>query len=178
MLEKRNYEINKTISIPDGTVNGQGVGPVSTMRYGFFPMSFNGCEMIAIYNLLYLEKIGKPNLADICLEMYPRSSVLWGLFGSNPYLLHRYFDKRKMPILRYLRRDRFFDKLQDSKYGVISFWNAKHPFKGIHTVTVERIENGYRIYNRSNRKEVPCDYATVDEVVDKCRFICGYCLKK
>lgn len=178
MLEKKNYEINKTIHIPEGTVNGQGVGPVSEMRYGYFPMSFNGCEMIAIYNLLFLEKLEKPDLAKICLEMYPKSSVLWGLFGSNPYRLHHYFDKRNIPILRFFLRDRFFQKLDEKRYGVISFWNAKHPFKGIHTVCVERTEDGYRVYNRSNRREEPADYKSVDEVVDKCRFICGYCLEK
>lgn len=178
MLEKMNYQVNRTIRLGEGTVNGQGVGPVSRMRYGLFPMSFNGCEMIALYNLLLLEEIGEPNLADIALEMYPRSSVLMGLFGSNPYALRPYFKRRNIKCLRIIPRDKFFKKLDDAKYGVISFWNAKHPFKGIHTVCVEKIENGYRIYNRSNRKDVPVDYSTVDEVVDKSRFICGYCLEK
>ena len=140
MIEKSNYEINKYIKLGKGTVNGQGVGPVSQMRYGLFPMSYNGCEMIAIYNFLYLEKIDNPNLAKIAFEMYPK-------------------------------------QLESSKYGIVSFWNAHHPFHGLHTVCVESIKNGIRVYNRSNKKDVPVDYNDYSEFVDRARFICGYLFK-
>ena len=52
MLEKKNYEVNKNISLPDSFINGQALGAVSRMRYGLFPMSYNGCEIIAAYNFL------------------------------------------------------------------------------------------------------------------------------
>ena len=36
-------------------INGQGMGLVSKLRYGICPMSFNGCEVIAVHNaLVYL----------------------------------------------------------------------------------------------------------------------------
>lgn len=178
MLELKNFEINKNIQLGEGTINGQGCGPVSRMRYGLCPMSFNGCEMIALYNMLLLKGMDNPGLAAIAKEMYPGSHVLMGIFGSNPYGIHTYFEKRGILIYRFDTRDRFFEALENGKVGVISFWNADTPFKGIHTVCVERIQDGYRIYNRSNKKEVPVDYKTVDEVVSKQRYICGYCLEK
>lgn len=174
MIEKSNYEINKFIKLGDGTVNGQGVGPVSQMRYGLFPMSYNGCEMIAIYNFLLLEKMENPGLAEIAHEMYPKSGVLLGVFGSNPYQLHKYFDSRNIRVKRYYVLKNFFRQLESSKFGIISFWNSHHPFHGLHTVCVESTEKGIRVYNRSNKKDVPVDYKKYNEFVDQARFICGY----
>ena len=177
MLEKKNYEVNKNIYPGPGVINGQGCGEVSKMRYGLFPMSYNGCEMIAIYNLMFLEGFGEQNLAEICLEMYPKSGVLWGIFGSDTFRLHKYFDVRGIETERFLKRDKFFDRLLTSKYGMITFWNAKNPFKGIHTVCVEKTDSGIKVYNRYNSKDYPYEYKTVAEVVDKSRFICGYTIK-
>ena len=66
MLEKKNYEVNKNISLPDSFINGQALGAVSRMRYGLFPMSYNGCEMIAICN--YMRMLGKKE--NIAEEIY------------------------------------------------------------------------------------------------------------
>ncbi|NMP37828.1 MAG: hypothetical protein GX051_06845 [Clostridiales bacterium] len=178
MLEKKNYEVNSKINPGDGIINGQGCGEVSKMRYGLFPMSYNGCEMIAIYNFMLLEGYGKQNLADICLEMYPKSGVLFGVFGSDTFRLPRYFNARRIPIERFMKRDDFFERLAVARYGFLTFWNAKNPLKGIHTVCVENTGDAIRVYNRYNSKDYPYEYKTPDEVVDKCRFICGYCLKK
>lgn len=178
MLEKKNYEANSKINPGGGIINGQGCGEVSRMRYGLFPMSYNGCEMIAIHNLMFLEGYGEQKLAEICLEMYPKSGVLWGIFGSDTFKLRKYFDARGIETLRFLKRDRFFEQLKKSRYGIITFWNSKNPFKGIHTVCVENTGDKLRVYNRYNSKDYPYEYDTVDEVVDKCRFIYSYCLKK
>lgn len=176
MLEKLNLKKNlKTEQFGD-LINGQGLGYVAQMRYGLFPMSFNGCEMIAIHNLLLLEGRKGNTLSGICNEMYKTSCVFAGLLGSNVYVLEKYFTRHGMPVLKTLSRDKFFEILEHSKYGIISFWNADNPFKGVHTVCVERIEDGYRIYNRSNRRGEPAEYSTVDEVVSERRFMAGYCL--
>ena len=90
MLEKRNYTHNKQFLPGDetGFINGQGAGEVAKMKYGFYHMAWNGCEMIALYNAAHL--LGRhEELSDICLEMYPKSSVACGFFGSNPLVLDR-----------------------------------------------------------------------------------------
>lgn len=180
MLAKLNYNINKTVYLDDGPVNGQGCGKVSTMRYGFFPMSYNGCEMIATYNLLLLEgrsREGHP-LCEICREMYPQAWAFWGIFGSNVYVLDKYFKQHGIPCEKTLSLEKFIKTLDTTKYGIVSMWNAHHPFKGIHTVCVEKTEDGVRVYNRSNGRDYPVDYKSLYEVVDKPRFMCGYYLVK
>ncbi|MEE0639683.1 MAG: hypothetical protein UCK33_07970, partial [Acutalibacteraceae bacterium] len=112
MLEKPNYKFNKNMPIPDRFINGQALGMVSRLRYGLFPMSYNGCEIIAVYNYMRLHGV-KTNMADLALEIYPKGSVLMGLFGSNPYMLRHYFQKRGMSehgITDYERFKREFPK--------------------------------------------------------------------
>ena len=176
MLEKLNRKRNLPTEVGNGIINGQGLGYVAEMRYGLFPMSYNGCEMIAIYNLLLLEGRQGVALTDICTDMYKTACVFCGLLGSNVYVLDKYFTRCGMPVLKTFSRDRFFDMLNVCKYGIISFWNANDPFKGVHTVCIEKTENGYRIYNRSNRRDTPADFTRVDEVVSHRRFMAGYCL--
>lgn len=96
MLEKPNYKFNKNMPMPDRFINGQALGMVSRLRYGLFPMSYNGCEIIAVYNYMRLHGV-KTNMADLALEIYPKGSVLMGLFGSNPYMLRRYFQSAVCP---------------------------------------------------------------------------------
>ena len=176
MLEKLNRKKNLLTETGSEIINGQGLGYVADMRYGLFPMSYNGCEMIAIYNLLILEGRHGNSLTDICSEMYKTACVFSGLLGSNVYVLDKYFTRHGMPVLKTLSRDRFFEYLGNCKYGIISFWNDNNPFKGVHTVCIEKTDNGYRIYNRSNRRCSPADYTTADEAVSRHRFMAGYCL--
>ncbi len=80
-----NYERNLVHKLGDKMINGQGLGDVSKLRYGLCPMSFNGCEVISVYNAL--QYIGKPQkLQDIAffLEKY---RMLLGFFGCNMFRL-------------------------------------------------------------------------------------------
>ncbi len=178
MIEKFNYRVNKGIDLGDGPVNGQGCGEVSKMRYGLFPMSYNGCEIIAIYNLLLLENRKSFSLAEIAREMYPVAWAFWGIFGSNVYVVDKFFNRHGIPCEKTLSLDKFVDELGKRKYGILSMWNAHHPFDGVHTVCVEKVTGGYRVYNRSNRNTHPAFYKSLYEVVDKPRFMCGYWLYK
>ena len=137
MLEKRNYEHNKNYLPADenGFSNGQGKGEVAKMKYGFYHMAWNGCEMIALYNAAQF--IGKgESLADICLEMYPQSSVLCGFFGSNPIVLDRYFRAHDIAFEKTYDYNAFFNALKDVRCGVLSFWNHRRVFGSLHTVMV------------------------------------------
>lgn len=178
MLEKRNYAVNSKIELSDGLINGQGVGQISKCRYGLFSASYNACEMIAIYNLLLLNGYEGHRFPEICLEMYPKTWALWGILGSNVNHLFLYFKNHGIEHKTYWKRDKFFNALNDTHYGMISFWNRNNPFKGIHTVCVEKTSTGYRVYNRYNNKDYPYDYKDINEVVSKSRYIVGYTIKK
>ena len=159
MLEKPNYKFNKNMPMPDRFINGQALGMVSRLRYGLFPMSYNGCEIIAVYNYMRLHCV-KTNMADLALEIYPKGSVLMGLFGSNPYMLRYYFQKRGM-----------------SEHGITDYERFKPPLQSsLHTVAVESMENGGgRVYNYSNSHPDPRELSGFDDFVKKSsHFIIGY----
>ncbi len=173
MIEKLNYRDNKNIDVGEGFLNGQGSGSLSVCRYGLFPMSYNGCEIIAVYNLRLM--LGnKAELCDIAKEIYPYGSMLCGLFGTHPYALNRYFRDNALPV--HMIKDYYYfkKKFAKKKYGILSFWNGNTIFKGLHTVAVENTPEGLKVYNRSNKKIEPVTYENIDDYMDYGRFICGY----
>ncbi|MBQ1244097.1 MAG: hypothetical protein IIX98_06920 [Clostridia bacterium] len=175
MLQKFNYRHNCTVPLPHSTViNGQGCGEVAKMKYGLCNMSFNGCEMIALHNSMVL--MGKnSDLKEICKEMYPKSQMLSGIFGSNPCLLGSFYKKRNFLFRKTYRYTEFFDSLESTTVAVLSFWNKKKPFNGLHTVTVQAIDGKIRVYNRYNNRDYPYDYISRTELLPKkSDFICGY----
>ncbi|MGN1419391.1 MAG: hypothetical protein ACI4W6_08685 [Acutalibacteraceae bacterium] len=173
MLEKLNDKHNRQIVLPDDFINGQGKGEVSKMKYGICTMAWNGCEMIAIYNAMRILK-RDANLADICLEMYPKSSVLCGFFGSNVYVLDKYFKAHGVPYRKVFQYNNFFNELADAKCGICSFWNHRLLFSSLHTVMV-RYENGeIVVYNKSNGKTEPVSLAFRQMLTSKKLFMVGY----
>lgn len=173
MLEKLNYKQNKVIDLGNGSLNGQGSGPLSRCRYGFFNMGYNGCEIIAVYNLCYLMGAQRP-LCEIAKEIYPYGNWLWGIFGTRPMALQRYFDDNGLPV----RRDKDFGDFRlnfaKKRFGIMSFWNTNTIFGGIHTVAIENTPEGFKVYNRSNKSVDPVIYKSIDDYMDYRRFICGY----
>ena len=175
MLEKQNYRINQTVELPPDFINGQGVGAVSSMRYGLWPMSWNGCEMIAVYNAAHL--LGHhEELADICLELYPQTSIAMGFFGSNVLRLGRYFEKRGIPFEKTFDYNAFFNELPRCRCGILSFWNHRRLFGSLHTVMVRwDAERGQLWeYNKTNGKDVPVPHDARALVTNKKLFIVGY----
>ena len=175
MLHKFYYRHNCKVHLPHSTViNGQGCGEVAKMKYGLCNMSFNGCEMIALHNSMVL--MGKnSDLKEICKEMYPKSQMLSGIFGSNPCLLGSFYKKRNFLFRKTYRYTEFFDSLESTTVAVLSFWNKKKPFNGLHTVTVQTIDGKIRVYNRYNNRDYPYDYISRAELLPKkSDFICGY----
>lgn len=175
MLEKPNYKFNKNMPMPDRFINGQALGMVSQLRYGLFPMSYNGCEIIAVYNYMRLHGV-KTNMADLALEIYPKGSVLMGLFGSNPYMLRHYFQKRGMSEYGITDYERFKREFPKAGSAIISFWTKRPLLSSLHTVAVESKENGgVRVYNYSNSRPDPRELSGFDDFVKKSsHFIIGY----
>lgn len=138
---RKNYEHNLGIRLADSMINGQGLGEVAKLRYGLCPMSFNGCEVIAVHNAL--RYAGKPQkLQDIAffLEKY---RVLLGLFGCNVFRLGRALEKFGVDCER-------TDKIDELPAFIISFWTGRPLLSKIHTVFCVREKDEIKVYNRYN----------------------------
>lgn len=174
MLEKSNYQHNKDLPLDPVVINGQACGQVNEFKLGFFNFGYNGCEMIALYNATLL-LTGKANLAEITRECYKRCVFFWGIFGSTPDCLRCYFKDHNIGYKAYRSYDKFFARIKDGRVGVVSFWNAKHPFKGLHTVCVQEVDGKIRVYNRYNNWTTPADYDKPEDFFPKgVQYIVGY----
>ncbi|WP_298529154.1 hypothetical protein [uncultured Ruminococcus sp.] len=146
MIKGRNYRHNcKCCGLPEKgeMINGQALGAVSQLRYGLCRMSFNGCEVISVYNALtYLGKAAP--LPEIALYM-ERFRMLMGVFGCYAGRIGRALEKFGAEYVR-------ADKYRGEKAFIVSYWTGRPFLSSIHTVFCVREEGGIRVYNRYNNR--------------------------
>ena len=76
----KNYEDNKHIMLEPDVIIGQSNPPCDLFRYGKFPISFNGDEAIALYNLGILSKSPK-RLRIFCMSL---KKTIWLFSAALP----------------------------------------------------------------------------------------------
>ena len=97
MIKRYNYRENCrcAVRLPEKEmINGQGRGDVSRLRYGICHMSFNGCEVISVYNALQYK--GKPQPLPEVAAFMERYRLLMGFFRCFtiiPALMFGFFYK-------------------------------------------------------------------------------------
>lgn len=168
--KKYNYAHNMGRTLPERMINGQGVGDVSRLRYGICPMSFNGCEVISVYNAL--RYIGKPQPLQEVAFFLERYKVLLGFFGCNVYRLGKAlehfgaeYERIKIPA-------------DSDEAFIVSFWTGKRFLSSIHTVFCVRERGRIRIYNRYNSCPTVRYAKTEQEIFGRHKPIALYAIKK
>ena len=173
ILRNRNYKNNKLFdkTLPDGLLNGQGIGALKRYRYGLFSFSWCGCEIIACYNLLKMHGTPMP-LSEICKEIYPYGQILLGFFGTNVYTLAHFFKKHAVPVETVYSKQQFLNRATNGKYGVVSFWTGGIMASSIHTVAYSAEKDGkIKVYNRYNNTDKVYEFDSVSEAFGKYHFI-------
>ncbi len=150
----------------------QNAGEISKTKFGLFPMSYNGCEVIAVYNAMHL--LGKDcEIKKLIKHFYKAHLCLWfGLWGSNVKKLNKAV--RNMPVICKRISLQYLLSARNGVY-VICFWNHHAPWHGIHTVACEVRDGLFTTYNLYRGGEIyhlsPKEYTTGG-------FICAYKLEK
>ncbi len=158
MISRRNQKHNAAFPATRSYIGKQGGGGAADhLRFGLFSMSFNGCEVIAVYNLLkYLGHF--EDIRDIAADFERRGAIILGGFGTRPAALCEYISsKTGMDCLLYTpAKDRNPGKADDTcdewlagtRAAVFTFWNG-HQSWTIHTVMIAPLKNGkIRVFNR------------------------------
>lgn len=143
-IRKNNYlnNVQKSENIKSGQmINGQALGAVSEMRYGICCMSFNGCEVISVYNALVYMKREKP-LYEIAFYM-ERFRMLAGFFGCNVFKVGKALEHYGINYMR-------SGEIGSAEIFIVSYWTGKRFLSSIHTVFCIRTADGINIYNRYN----------------------------
>lgn len=174
---RKNRQFNEQYPAFAGYIGKQsGGGPADSLRYGIFRMSFNGCEVIAVYNLL--KYFGKDtDIRDVAAEIAEKGHVLLGGFGTRPDSMRDYLEdvlveerrhggifsdyKARAMLYPASRKEDFDAILEKNEAGILTFWNGERKWS-IHTVMLHRTEKGgIRVYNQYTNV-VYCEYASVE----------------
>ena len=179
MLSDRNYRQNRRLDaqLPQGMLNGQGLGTVSRFRYGLFSFGWCGCEIIAAYNLRQM--IGCPErLSVIAREIYRHGHVLLGFFGTNVYVLSHYLKKHGIPAGAVYSKRAFLRR--PGTCGVVSFWTKRVLASSIHTVAYRvNADGSVTVFNRYNNRGYAYEYASVQEAFGRYPFlVANVCTEK
>lgn len=149
-------------------INGQGIGDVAKIRYGLFPMSFNGCEVISVCNAL--EYCGKPKPVEEVARYMRRYAMVFGLFGCNPFRIGKALEHFGVKNSR-------CDIKDAGKAFIISSWTGRPFLSTIHTVFCVREAGRIRVYNRYNGCTCERFYDSPEKVFENCRIIAIYELR-
>lgn len=161
---------------PNGVVNGQSY--YSNWRFGAQTFDYNGCGVIATYNVMVL--LGRnPSLAQVTYDIESGHGALaWGYLGTDPLHPYKYFQDNGIKVEQYLTYNNFnksFVNMQMSQYAMICFWNNKNDIRdGAHFVAVQKIsENKFAVYNYISNRQTIFYKTSLADIIGQGRFMSG-----
>lgn len=176
MTIQERYQYNQSrLSDFHGYIFGQCVPPIAELKYGRCcgSVAQKGCGAAAVYNALrYIGR--KQPVCEVLREMEQlRMPWIFGLFGTKPFSLRRYFRKNNIPFENYCGYSRFLSALKENSIGIICSWNKR--FRGIHFYCVySENDKLYSLNYYNSQKEEPFDGRETNGL----RFITGYVINK
>ena len=176
MTKNERYQHNKDL-LPclEDYICGQDDPTVAELRYGTAnrPVRQVGCAAVAVYNALRL--VGKQmNFCEILAQFETlRMPWLFGLFGTKPLSLKRFFRYNKIPFQNYYRLKQFRTAFTDGCVGIVSAWNKG--FHGIHFYCIFQKDGKLYSLNQYYSRHA-LDFSIKE--LSKPRFIVGTILKE
>ena len=165
-LAEKNRLHNKNF-ITKGFIYSQRHRDIAEMRFGLKPMWYNGCGIIAVYNALLLLGF-QEDFRQITEYFERKGKMLWGLFGTKPWSIVRYFKKRGFG-LRFCR-----PKTAENGVYIIAVWN-KRP--GMHYMAIKKQVYGIQVYNGYHRGDTFDSYPDFDSFFKDTGITCLMLLK-
>ena len=138
---KNNYLTNTAMEdlLIKGVVEKQN--RLKELRLGKSDMAYSGCEVIALYNALFLMK-AEHKLSEIISKAESSGFLVRkGIWGTNPLRLDRIFIDEKVEL------QRIKNTPTEPGIYIVSFWNSRRLFDGIHTVCVQIEDSSVHAYN-------------------------------
>ncbi|MBQ2732544.1 MAG: hypothetical protein IJF74_00145, partial [Clostridia bacterium] len=155
-------------------INGQSKNAtVKDIKYGKKTISYNGCELLAVYNAMIL--IGnEQSFVDIKNKAETTPRVMWlnGRWGSRPKELGKLFDGFEQKYNVITNKKKFNDSLKDGGVYIISYWTSLKLLSPIHTVAFTcDAEMNIIVYNRYSNITIPYKYDAIAHKTGLDRFL-------
>ena len=158
--ENENFKKNSKIAINRDFIFGQN--SVSDFTYAGFSLSFNGGEIVALYNALLLSGRYAP-LESLILEFEENKLYMLGGFGgTDPKKIGIYLAVHAVPYIAVTSERDLRDKLVGETCApfILSYVDIKPSPKPrvIHTVAGIKDGDGFRLYNVTGKEHEPVYY--------------------
>ncbi len=184
---KENSAARSRAVLPPGRLNGQALAPLAALPYGAWTMEHNGCEVIAVYNALYVLHMPAP-LAALADEMERHGLLFNGFGGTNLSAVAACLRRHGVAVAVLRRRDRarFDAALSESDCAILSYWTGRRlrrtdgSWNTLHTVSVQRGFAGVEICNSENSWPAPCSARSVADYLQRedGEPVCLFALKR
>lgn len=149
---------------------GQGNPGVADLRYGAYPMSYNGCELVALHNATLLSG-QKSSLAELARFMSERG-YMWsplgfsGVFGTRPGGIPAYLRFRDIPFKR-CRRPR----PEPGDIFILTYFSGR---LHIHTVTLRFTGCQWQVWNLRARAAGCSEAASLRDIAPRYKWLSLY----
>jgi len=149
----RNMELAQDLYPDDSPalLDAQSFGPVASLLYGTRNMSYNGCELIAVHNVLL--DLGRFKELPQIVYDFESAGTIWmeGEFGTKIAQYKNYLQKQGLTLEEYRDAKSLDEARQDGDVFIITYsWkNINSPGWpiGIHTVMVKQTDGQLYAYN-------------------------------
>ena len=145
-------------------INGQSVDTnIKDLEYGVKKISYNGCELIAVYNSLVLVNKKPENFQNIIDVAEKTDGVMWldGRLGTTPKGVGILLDKYSQPYTKTYFPTEFNALLEDGGVYILVAWNPGDIT--IHTVALTcDNENNIVVYNVAGNIVHPYKYSATE----------------
>ncbi len=172
----KNYIANSKLPVTYDYIFSQNF--YSEFTYGNFPLSFNGGEIIAVYNALMLSGKHIP-LAKIIFEFEENClAILGGLAGTDPKKIGIYLAAHNIKYQTVTSENELKEKLSDGeKIFIYSYFDLKCPLglRALHTVAGVSQNKKLKIYNLNNDESFS-EFSSFSQLKKGKRLIIGYIL--
>lgn len=166
-------------------IENQSRYPTNHGSYGWLGnLSANGCGLMAVCNLNNL--MGKETaFQDLLREFYlydkrrlGSSKVLFGLLGTNPFVIAAYYKKLGYRVRRYYKTAKIA-KDHDGYILLYIFKDEGFPWVGAHYVAAnyDKQQGNYRLYNDGYRQRIE-DFSLMFKPEDHAKILLVYGIDK
>jgi len=142
--------------------------PIDSIKYGTRNFSYNGCELIAVYNALL--ELGAPRDMSVIIYDFERCGAVWleAEFGTKIAQYRRYLQKQGLRTEEFKTVAALDASRADGDIFIITYRN-RHSF-GIHTVMVKQANGELRPYNTA-----PGPYVSFEDMLEwKGAYLLGF----
>lgn len=118
----------------------QSDAAVSSLKLGLFPVSYNGCGVVAVYNLLLLT--GNYKSFSCVLNICKKGLLFGGIFGMFSFNMKKALKYFGFEFYENYSLNNFFEAFESGRVFIFRIKNGKSIFSSEHWFTAVKNNNG------------------------------------